>query len=185
MAIVAFVAGGSFVSSMVTLGVFERTRKPWLGWAESYSFLLLYVSLGILVLGIHGDVVEAAPALVWVSTVLGLTGALTCVVAQLATLSFGVPFARVAVATTIGFGAILLWLGGVSAAGLIGEVLPVGLGWLGIAVVLAAGAVIGLMSRDRALIRGERAPTTAQMTAWAIPFVGIAIWLGWLAVELM
>lgn len=185
MGVVALVAGGSFVSSMVTLGIFERTKKAWLGWAESYSFLVLYVSLTILVVGVHGDIVDSTPVLVWIATAIGLIGTLTCLSAQTATLFFGVPFTRVAVLTTIGFSGILLWLGGVSAAGVIGGSLPDGLGWLGIGVVLVSGSVIGLMSRDRALIRAERTPTTAEMTAGSVPFVGVVVWLVWLAVEMM
>lgn len=58
--------------------------------------------------------------------------------AETAILFFGVPFARMASLVTVAFGGILLWMAGLSVAGLVGGALPAGLGWLGVAMVALA-----------------------------------------------
>ncbi|MFO7548709.1 MAG: hypothetical protein R6X29_07580 [Acidimicrobiia bacterium] len=184
MEIVAFVAAGSFVSSMVLLGAYQRSQRTWLGRAESYAFLVLYVSLAVLVVGLHGDFVAAAPLLVWTSTVIGAVGAVTCIAAESAALFYGVPFTRVAMIVTAAFGGVLLWMGGLSVAGLVSGALPSGLGWLGVGMVVVSALVIGVMARDRSLIRAERAPTPPEMAVGVVPFLGVAVWLVWLGVEL-
>lgn len=180
MAVVAFVAAGSFASSMLLLVAYDRTQRSWLGWVESFAFLVLYVSLGVLVVGVHGDLVDGAPILVWISTIVGAAGAVVAVGAETATMFFRVPFTRVAALVTVAFGGILLWMAGLSAAGLIGDTLPPGLGWLGVAMVVTAIVVIGLMSRDLAVLRGERAPGPGELAGGAIPFLAVIVWLAWL-----
>lgn len=158
MAAAAFVAAGAFLASMALLTAYERTKSVWLGWAESYAFLILYLALGALVLGLHGDFVDAAPVLVWASTTVGALGVLGCLAGQTATLFCGVPFPRVAVLITVAFAGILLWMGGISGAVLAEGVLPAGLGWLGVGVVAVAVLIIAVMLRDPALVRGIAFP---------------------------
>lgn len=184
MAVVVLVAAGSFAGSMLLLVAYERTKRSWLGWAESLAFLVLYVSLGVLVVGLHRDFVDGAPALIWTSTIVGAAGAAVALGAETATLFFGVPFTRVATLVTVAFGAILLWMAGFSVAGLVGETLPTGLGWLGVSMVALAIFLMGLMARDPALLRGERAPAPGELAAGAIPFLAIVAWLVWLGLVL-
>ena len=184
MAAAAFIAAGAFIGSMALLGAYERTKREWLGWAESYAFLILYLALGALVLGLHADFADAAPVLVWASTIVGVLGVLGCLAGESATLFCGVPFPRVAVPVTVAFGGILLWMGGISGATLADGVLPAGLGWLGVGVVAVAVLIIAVMLRDPALVRGDRMPTAAEMVVAAVPFVAIAAWLAWLGAVL-
>lgn len=184
MAAVAFTAAGAFVASMALLSAYERTKSRWLGWAESLAFLAMYLAFGVLVLGLHGDLVDAAPAVIWTATVIGTAGVATCLAGQLATLVFGVPFQRVAIPVTIGFMGILLWIGGASVAAVVGDPLPSGLGWLGVATIGVSALVIALMLRDPALARSQRMPTNFEMLVAAIPFAALVAWLVGLGVAI-
>lgn len=184
MAVVAWIAAGSFAGSMLLLVAYERTKRSWLGWAESLAFLLLYISLGVLIVGVHDDFVEAAPAVVWAATIVGVVGAAVALSAETATLFLDVPFRRVAIPVTAAFGGILLWMGGISVAGLIGETLPTGLGWLGVGMVALTVVLMGVMSRDPALLRSERVPTPGELAVAAVPFLAILSWLVWLGAVL-
>jgi hypothetical protein len=179
VAVVAWIAAGSFVGSMLLLVAYFRTERTWLGWAESLAFLLLYISLGVLIVGVHGEFVESVPAVVWAATIVGVVGAAVALSAETATLFLDVPFGRVAIPVTAAFGGILLWMGGISVAGLIGETLPTGLGWLGVGMVALTVVLIGVMSRDPALLRSERVPTPGELAMAAVPFLAIACWLVW------
>jgi hypothetical protein len=169
---------------MVLLGAYQRAQRTWLGVAESYAFLVLYVSLAVLVVGLHRHFVDAAPVLVWAASAIGAASAFTCVAASLATLFFGVAFTRVAIVVTVAFAGVLVWMAGLSAASLVTETLPSALGWLGVGSVIVAAIVIGLMTRDPSLLRAERAPTPSEMAVAILPFLGVAAWLVWLGLEL-
>ncbi|NIV29471.1 MAG: hypothetical protein GWN58_08160, partial [Anaerolineae bacterium] len=118
------------------------------------------------------------------STIVGAAAAAVAVGAEATVLFLGVPFGRVAILVTVAFGGILLWMAGFSVAGLIGGILPAGLGWLGVATVAVAIVLMGSMARDPAVMRGDRIPNRGEMTVGAIPFLAIFAWLVWLGLAL-
>lgn len=180
---VAFVTAVAFIGAMAFLAIFMTTERRVFDALANWCFLVQYAGLGALIVALHRDYVDAAP-LVWVFTLVGMAGVIVSLVGQLSTMFFGVSFERIAVRQTAAFGGVLVWIAGIGVVVLLEGGLPDGLAWTGLGATVVAILLIGLMSRDPALMRGARKPTATEMAFAMLPILAIPVWLIWLGVEL-
>jgi hypothetical protein len=181
--VVAFVAAVAFLTAIISLTAYTRTNRTLYDTLENWSFLVLFLAFAFLIFDLHRSYIDQAP-IIWLFTVLGLAGTLISLVGQIQVMVGGVPFGRIAMRQTLTFGGILIWIAGLSWIVISEGGLPPGLGWLGLAAVVVGAAIIGLLTRDPTLMKGERAPKSGELVLGVVPFVGIAAWLIWLGTSL-
>lgn len=179
----AVLAGVSFALAMSLLITFFVTNDQRADrWAERV-FLVFFVLAALVVYEIHLRYVAQSP-LVWVATIAALGALGGLFVAETLVTTGRIQFDRVAAFQTGGFAVFVLWILAASALILTFGGLPASVGWLGVVAVAIALAVIGWLVRDPKLVRGERAPTTAENALTTLPFIGVVAWLVWLGLSL-
>ncbi len=78
---------------------------------------------------------------------------------------------------TLGFLAVLLWIGAASVLLVAAGGTPVALGWLGLASIAAGIAIVAWIMRVPGVLRGDREPGRAPMLAFFVPMAGIVAWI--------
>jgi hypothetical protein len=174
-----------FGLAVVLLAAFFRTRDERLDQIATWSFVVFAVLVIPVMLAVRDRIDPTGPVGIGL-TALGVLGASVLGVAEAATGLRLVDFRRVATATTIAFVLFLVWIGATSLAIVAGpsRTLPLNLGWLGIASIVAGIAVIAWITRQSGVMTGEREPSQAALTAFFLPLAGIVAWLGWLGLQL-
>lgn len=115
----------------------------------------------------------------WLFTLL-VTAALAVQLVNQVLVAVGVfTFAKVAVVQTAAFAGVLVWMAAVSFMTIGDDALPVGTGWLGVITVLALVILLGLMSRDQALVKGQRNPTRNELAVAVLPLLALLVWFYW------
>lgn len=176
-------AGVFFALSMALLVAFFVTKNEQADrWSERV-FLVFFVLAAVVIYEIHRRYVDRS-GLVWAATIAGLAAMAVSFVLELAVTTRRVEFGRVAALLTGAFAFFMLWLLAASVMILALGGLPAALGWLGMAAVAVGLGVIGWFVRDPAMVKGERAPTQAEMALSVVPFIGVIAWLLWLGASL-
>lgn len=183
MAVIGILAGVTFSLALVLLAVFFVAQSRLADSLSNWAFLAFEILSVPVILEIHRRYVDDT-SLTWIATVLGLLAMAVLIVSGLLVVAGRVTFPQVAIPQTAAFALFSVWIAATSWLALAFGGLPAGLGWLGfVAIVLTLGT-IGLMSRDRALVRGERPPTRPEMVMGVVPFIALAAWLLWLGASL-
>jgi len=146
----------SFLVAVVLAAVGSMARMPW----------------------VHGLFVDRVP-LVWLFTLLAIAALAVQLVNQVLVAVGVFKFPQVAILQTVAFAGVLVWMAAVSIMTFGDDALPVGTGWLGVITVLGAVALLGLMSRDKALVRGERNPTRNELIFAVLPLLALLAWFYW------
>jgi len=168
----------SFLVAVVLAAVGSMARMPWVERISDLAFVTFYVSAGALVWAFHGLFVDRVP-LVWLFTLLAIAALAVQLVNQVLVAVGVFKFPQVAILQTVAFAGVLVWMAAVSIMTFGDDALPVGIGWLGVITVLGAVALLGLMSRDKALVRGERNPTRNELIFAVLPLLALLAWFYW------
>ena len=183
MANLGTLVAASFVVALVLTAVGTMARLRWVERISDLVFVVFYLSAGALIWGVHQRLADQIP-LMWFFTILALVALALQLVNQILVAVSVVTFAKVAIVQTVAFAVLLLWMGAVSVITVsIGE-LPQGLGWLGLLTVVGAVALLAVMSRDTALVKGERNPTRTELMVAVVPFVALTAWFYWAGASL-
>lgn len=150
---------------------------------SNLAFLLFYALAAAVVYEVHQRYAAKSP-LVVLATVVALAALAFLFVSQALVTLGRMDLRRLAVLQTVGFATYVLWTLAASAMVLAFGRLPASLGWLGVAAVVAALAVLGWFARDPALIKGDRPPNRMETTVMTLPFLGISAWLVWLGLSI-
>jgi hypothetical protein len=186
MTVIATGAGIAFGLALVLLATFFRTQDSRFDRVAEWCFVV-FAALGIPVILAVGDRLGGAGGAVMTGATAG--GALGAGVLGLAELGSSlrlVDFRRIAAITTLGFVAFLVWIGAVSIATIAAQapVLPVALGWLGIASIGAGLVIIGWIMRTPGVVTGDAEPPALAMAAFFVPMAGIVAWMVGLGLSL-
>ena len=183
MAAIGVLAGVFFALALGLLAVFFIAKSQLADSLSNWAFLAFEILMIPVMLEIHRRYVDQA-ALTWAVTVIGLAALVVLIVSGLLVVAGRVTFPQVSIPQTAAFAVFILWVAATSVLALAFGGLPAGLGWLGIAAVVVGLGAIAWISRDRALVRGERAPTGLEMMFGVVPFIAIAAWLIWLGASI-
>lgn len=183
MALIGVLAGVALAAALSLLVAFFVAKSQLADRLSNWAFLAFEILSVPVILEIHRRYVDQA-AFTWVFTLAGLAAMAVLVVTGVLIVAGRVEFARVSYAQTGAFAMWLVWVAGTGYLVLAHGGLPVGLGWLALGAVVVGLGVIGWMSRDRALVRGEKTPTRTQMFLSTVPFIGLVGWLIWLGASL-
>ncbi len=181
--LVTFLGAASFALGIVLLVVEFATKSELADRLSGAAFLGFEVLLIPAIFDVHRRYVDES-ALTWLGSAVGLIALAVLIVSGLLVLLGRVTFPQVALLQTGAFVGFIAWMAIVSVLILSLGGLPTALGWLGIAAVVVGLAVILAMTRDRALVRGEREPTRPEQLAGTVPCLALVAWLMWLAVSL-
>ena len=179
MGVSAVLAGVSLFLASGLLIAFFVTENETVDRASNWLFVVFYVFMGWTMIEVHGLYVDVA-AWAWVLTLIGVAVLAFLLVVQVLVALGGLDFRRVAIATTVGFVVILLWMLGASILIVAEGRLPTALGWLGVAVIGAAMVVLGISATDRELMMGEQTPGPLINALYGLVLVGVSVWLFWL-----
>ncbi len=179
MGVAAVLAGVSLFVASGLLIVFFVTENETADRASNWVFVAFYVLMVWTVIEVHRFYVDEA-AWVWAATVVALVVLVLLFVTQLLIVLGRLDFRRVAIATTIGFVVILLWMLATSVLVISEGGLPEALGWFGIGVITIAVVVIGISATDRELIMGEKTPGPVVNVLYGLVLLGLTAWLIWL-----
>jgi hypothetical protein len=180
---IGILAGVSFTLALVLLSVDFVTKGELADRLSNWAFLAFEILMVLVIVEVHRRYVDQS-ALTWLGTAAGLAAMTVLIVSGSLVISGRVTFARVGAMQSAAFAVFAVWVAITSWLAYAFGGLPAGLGWLGlVAVVVTVGAIVWFM-RDRALVRGERPPTRAEMTMGVVPFVALAAWLTWLGASL-
>jgi hypothetical protein len=182
---IAIAAGVLFGLAVVLLAAFFRTRDERLDRVATWGFVAFAVLAIPVMLAVRERTDPSGLAGTGLAGV-GIIGVGMLGLAEAATGLRLVDFRRVAMATTIAFVLFLVWIGGVSLAVVTSSspALPVNLGWLGLASILAGIAVIIWIVRQPGVLTGDREPGQLALTLFFLPLAGMVAWLGWLGLVL-
>jgi hypothetical protein len=186
----AVAAGIVALISGILLGAFFATGREWLGRANDATSALFMVMLipAALVLGDRLGALQ--PWWFGAATVIGLLGLGAGIIFSILAAMGRLSITQLTRYQGGAFGVVLVWVGLISEGGIRHEVLPSGLGWLGLGTVLAgAVAVITLVRLARragsieALGRMDRPPPLAA-AATLTALLGFPAWCVWLGFSL-
>lgn len=182
-AVAAFGAAAAFVAAALLLSAFFATNDRRFDRLAEWAFVA-FAGFAIVLAILVRQHLGAGSAVVTLVSAVGIAGVAVVGLLELLSTLGRIDFQRYGQSAALGFAAWLLWIAGVSALGLADGTLPAGLGWLGLATVVASLIVVGRFAADRELIRAERAPGIAQMAPMLAVFVGVVAWLVWLGLTL-
>jgi hypothetical protein len=175
----AVLAGVSLLVASGLLIVFFVTENETADRASNWAFTGFYAFMAWTVVEVHRFYVDEA-GWVWAATIVALVVLAFLFVAQLAIVLGRVDFRSVAIATTVGFVVILLWMLATSVVIITQGGLPEALGWFGVGVITLSVVVIGASAIDRELILGEKTPGPVMNALYGLVLVGLTAWLIWL-----
>ena len=168
----------SFLVAVVLAAVGSMARMPWVERISDLAFVTFYVSAGALVWAVHGLFADRVP-LVWLFTLLAIAALAVQLVNQVLVAVGVFKFGKVAILQTVAFAGVLVWMAAVSIMTFGDDALPVGTGWLGVMTVLGTAVLLGLMSRDKSLVKGERNPTRNELIFAVLPLLALLAWFYW------
>jgi hypothetical protein len=180
--IVALVSG-------ILLGAFFTTGKEWLGRANDATSAIFMAMLipAALVLGDRLDALQ--PWWFGAATVIGLLGLGAGIISSILAAMGRLSITQLTRYQGGAFGGVLVWVGLISEGGIRHEVLPAGLGWLGLGTVLAGAVTVLTLVRQvrRAgsieALGLDRPPALVSAAVMAA-FLGFPAWCVWLGFSL-
>ncbi len=180
---IAGATGVLFALALVLLAAFFATKNERFDRLAEWCF----VAFGVLAIPTIVTTAGRLPnggLLMQAATVAGLAGAVAVGLGELGSSLKIVDFRRIAPIVTLGFFAFLAWIGVTSVVIVTGGVLPLNLGWLGIATIAAGGLIVGWMASRPGVLSGRAEPPMAAMVAFFVPMAGIVAWMIWLGSSL-
>lgn len=183
MAAIGILAGVFFTLALTLLAIFFIAKSQLADRLSGWAFLAFEILLIPVIVEVHGRYVDRT-ALPWVATAAGLAAMVVLIVSGALVVAGRVTYAQVGGVQGGAFAVFTVWIAATSWFALAFGGLPAGLAWLGFAAIVVTLGAIAWMMRDRALVRGERPPTRAEMAMGVVPFVALAAWLIWLGASL-
>jgi hypothetical protein len=183
MGAAAIIAGITLVLGAGLLIVFFATENATADRASNWFFAAFYAAMAWTVVDVNRLYAPDVPVM-WVATVITLVVLAFLFVTALLFVLGRLDFTKVAIPVTLGFVVVLLWMLAASVVIVVQGVLPVALGWFGVAVIAVAIVAVALSATDREVLTGEKVPAPGITALFGVVLVGLAAWLVWLGVAL-
>ncbi len=179
MGAVTVLAGVALAAAAILLMVFFVTESEAADKASNWFFLAFYLFMAWTVREVH-QLYETNVSLMWLFTIAALAVLVFQFVTTLLIVLGRLDFRRIALASTLTWIVLLLWMLGISIVIVVEGLLPSALGWLGIGVISFSIVVLAFLTRDRELLQGEKTPSPLTNVAFGLILVGLTTWIIWL-----
>jgi hypothetical protein len=172
----AVAAGILLLVSWALLIVFFVSQNETADRLSNWVGIVAVIAVGVSMGAILDRYAPDAPVLASLFTAVGLLAVAVNLVLTAWLVLGRIAFPKVAIPITATWVVLFLWVGAASGLILAYRRLPLGLGWLGVASIAYALAIIAVVMRDPEVRRGTATPATAQMVAGAPVLLLLPAW---------